>query len=135
MKYIKGVLITPNQEGTKPREHTLEFNSYKDYYPLLKCDTFEVVTRCFNGHWLDIYCDEEGLFKEHNEASVLTMDKNDKIIEQIVGNAFIVNHDDEGETISLTNEEIKAVLSTVRLGFVKRGLGIKKVCTCVARLY
>ncbi len=134
MKYIKGVLITPNEEGTKPREHTLEVNTYEDFYPLLKCDTFEIVTRCFNGQWLDVYCDEEGLFKEHNETAIITMDSKNTIVEHIVGNVFIVSHDDEGETISLTDEQIKAVLSTVQTGFIQRGLSFRMVAPCIAKI-
>lgn len=131
MNSIKGVLITPNKEGTKPRKHTLELNSYKDFYPLLECDTFEIVTRCFNGHWLDIYCDDEGLFK-HNEVSIITTNSKGKIVERIVGNAFIVSHDNNGETISLTDEEIKAVLDTVQVKVVLRSDGVKAIPVCTA---
>ena len=133
MSTIKGVLITPNKEGTKPREYTLELNSYKDFYPLLECDTFEIVTRCFNGHWLDIYCDDEGLFK-NNEVSVITTNSKGKIVEQVVGNAFVVSHDDDGETISLTDEEIKAVLSTVQVKLVLRSSGVKSISVCTASI-
>lgn len=110
---IKGILITPNKENTKPRPYELEVNSYKDYYPLLECDTFDIQTRNFNGKYLDIYCDDEGLFKEGNKTAIVTINDKGKIVEQIVGTVFIVNHNDEGDTISLTDEEIKLVLSTV----------------------
>lgn len=109
---IKGVLVTPNQEGTKPRVHELEVNSYKDYYPLLECDTFDIQTRKFGDHWLDIYCDDEGLYKEGNKPAIVTSNgKTKEVVEVIVGNVFIVSHNDEGETISLTDEQIQAVLS------------------------
>lgn len=114
MKKIKGILITPNDKNTKPRVYELEVNSYKDYYPLLKCDTFDIQSRIFNGKYLDIYCDDEGLFKENNEIAIVTT-REDTIVEKIVGNVFIVSHNDEGETISLTDEEIKLVLSTVHI--------------------
>ena len=114
MKKIKGILITPNQKETKPRVYELEVNSYKDYYPLLKCDTFDIQTRNFNGKYLDIYCDDEGLFKENNQVAIVTMDGK-RIIEQIVGNVFITNHNEDGDTISLTEDEIASVLSTIRI--------------------
>lgn len=114
MEKIKGILITPNQKDTKPRVYELEVNSYKDYYPLLECDTFDVQSRNFNGKYLDIYCDDEGLFKEDNQIAIVTMSE-DKIVEQIVGNVFITNHNSEGKTISLTEDEIKSVLSTIRI--------------------
>ena len=126
MRKIKGILITPNQEGTKPRVHELEYNSYKDFYPLLECDTFEIPSRKFNGKQLDIYCDEEGRYKE-NKPSIIT--KSDgRVVEIIWGNVFIVSHNDEGETISLTEEEIDAVLKT-------QGWSTKAECqVCVAEI-
>ena len=112
---IKGILITPNQKETKPRVYETEIDSYKDYYPLLECDTFDIQSRRFKDKWLDIYCDDEGLFKEINRPSILTFNKNGQLVEQIVGNVFIVSHDDEGNTISLTDEEVEAVLSAVKV--------------------
>ena len=114
MKKIKGILITPNQKDTKPRVYELEVNSYKDYYPLLECDTFDIQSRNFNGKYLDIYCDDEGLSKEDNQIAIVTMSEG-KIVEQFVGNVFITNHNDEGDTISLTEDEIKSILSTIRV--------------------
>ena len=112
---IKGILITPNQKETKPRVSEADIDSYKDYYPLLECDTFDIQSRRFKDKWLDIYCDDEGLFKEINRPSILTFNKNGHLVEQIVGNVFIVSHDDEGNTISLTDEEVEAVLSAVKV--------------------
>ena len=62
------------------------------------------------------------------------MDSKGAIVEQIVGNVFIVSHDDEGETISLTDEQIKAVLSTVQTGFIQRGLSFRMVAPCIAKI-
>lgn len=126
MRKIKGILITPNQEGTKPRVHELEYNSYKDFYPLLECDTFEIPSRKFNGKWLDIYCDEEGRYKK-NKPSIITK-HNGQVVEIIWGNVFIVSNDGNGNTISLTDEEIEAVLKT-------QGWSVKGECeVCVAEI-
>ena len=108
MKKIKGVLVANGEI----KEFELEYNNYKDFYPILDCDTFDIQTRKFNGEWLDIYCDDEGLLKTGNKPSILTF-SNGELVEQIVGNVFIVNHDDEGETISLTDEQIKKVMDTM----------------------
>lgn len=108
MEKIKGVLVS-NGEA---KEYELEYNNYKDFYPLLNCDTFDVQTRNFNGEWLDIYCDDEGLFKANNKPSILTF-SNGELVEQIVGNAFIVAHNDEGDTISLTDEQVQKVMATI----------------------
>ena len=108
MKKIKGVLVS-NGEA---KEYELEYNSYKDFYPLLNCDTFDVQSRKFNGEWLDIYCDDEGLFKSNNKPSILTF-SNGELVEQIVGNAFIVALNDDGDTISLTDEQVQKVMATI----------------------
>lgn len=107
MKKLKGVLVANNEI----KEFEFEYNNYKDFYPLLNCSTFDIQTREFNGEWLDIYCDDEGLLKTNPKPSILTF-SNGELVEQIVGNVFIVSHDDEGETISLTDEQIKKVLDT-----------------------
>ena len=108
MKKIKGVLVS----NGVAKEYELEYNNYKDFYPLLNCDTFDVQSRKFNGEWLDIYCDDEGLFKTNNKPSILTF-SNGGLVEQIVGNAFIVAHNDEGDTISLTDEQVQKVMATI----------------------
>ena len=108
MKKIKGVLVS----NGVAKEYELEYNNYKDFYPLLNCNTFDVQSRKFNGEWLDIYCDDEGLFKTNNKPSILTF-SNGELVEQIVGNAFIVAHNDEGDTISLTDEQIQKVMATI----------------------
>ena len=108
MKKIKGVLVSNGEI----KEYELEVNNYKDYYKILDCDTFDIVTRKFGDEWLDIYCDDEGLLKSGNKPSILTFcDGN--LVEQIVGNAFITSHNDEGDTISLNDEQIKKVMDTV----------------------
>lgn len=108
MEKIKGVLVSNGEV----KEYELEYNNYKDFYPLLDCSTFTIATRNFNGEWLDIYCDDEGLFKANNKPSILTF-SNGELVEQIVGNAFIVAHNDEGDTISLTDEQVQKVMETI----------------------
>lgn len=107
MKKLRGVLVANNEI----KEFELEYNNYKDFYPLLNCSTFDIQTRQFNGEWLDIYCDDEGLLKANPKPSVLTF-SDGELVEQIVGNVFIISHNDEGEIISLTEEQIKKVLDT-----------------------
>ena len=109
MKKLVGVLITPNQKRTQPRVHTMEYETYEDFYPLLECETFDIAERKFKDEYLDIYCDDEGLFKEGNKAAIGIVD-NGVMNGQIVGTAFIVNHNKKGETISLTEEQIKKVM-------------------------
>jgi hypothetical protein len=129
---ITGILITPSQEGTKPRIYDLEVSSYRDYYPLLECDTFDIQTRKFGDKWLDIYCDDEGRLKGENNPSILTYNSTGHLVEEIVGNVFIVGHNEEGETISLNEEEINEVMKTMVV--VTRSRDKKDFKVCIARI-
>lgn len=110
---IKGILITPNEKGTEPKIYNFECNNYQDFYTLLECDTFDIQNRNFNGINADIYCDDEGLFRDNNQPSIITM-QGKNVVEVIVGSVFICKHDEEGETISLTDEECEKILATVK---------------------
>lgn len=106
-KTIKGILV----DTKKNTLEVIDFNydSYKDFYPLLNCEHFDVVERRFGDKYCDVYCDDEGLFKEDNKPAIFTHYKG-KCVEHVVGNVFICGHDEEGETISLTAAQIDAVL-------------------------
>lgn len=87
-------------------------NDLKTFYAVLKCSCITIVTRNFNGQAIDIICDDEGLL-DHEKASrtaIITTDKKGKtVLEQIVGNCILCGHDDEGEAVSLTDKQMKAV--------------------------
>lgn len=76
---------------------------------MLECSTFDIISRKFGDEWLDVYCDDEGLTKG-KILSMITIGKDEQVIEKIVGTIFIVNHNNNGETISLTDEQIKKVM-------------------------
>ena len=111
---IVGVLITPNDPNTLPRRFSMDYSDYTDFYKVLDCSLFDIQSRRFKYKWFDIYMDDEGKFKEDNKVSIVTVDDYNNPIEFIVGNVFIVNHNEDGDTISLTNEEVKLVLSTIQ---------------------
>ena len=110
-KSLKGVLVDVIND--KVEEHEIDHNNYKAFYPVLNCDCFDIVTRKIGKHYYDIYCDDEGLFKEDNPVAIVTESKYGEVVEQIVGNCFICKSDDEGNSISLTPKEITEVLGQV----------------------
>ena len=115
-KEIKGVLV--NAQEIKP--YSFEYEEDKNgkttflpnMYALLNCDCIDIATRMFGDYALDIVCDDEGLFKENNFVSILTF-SGQELVEQIVGNVFICKANDEGESISLTDEEIAEVMCSI----------------------
>ena len=119
-KFINGVLV--NTHNNTIQRYTFEYDYNEEegnsnflprMYGLLDCDTIQVVERKIANKWHDIICDEEGLFKQHNIPSVITLDENDEIIEQVVGSVFVCGHDDEGEFVSMSEQEIAQVISTL----------------------
>ena len=114
-KIVKGVLVDVTRNVVEVKEITYDDvkSGYLDvYYKMLNCDTIDIVERRFKSDYLDIYIDDNGALYDFKIPSIITKD-NGKIVEVIYGNAFICGHDGEGGTISLTNEQIKTVLSRV----------------------
>lgn len=112
MKVIKGIFYNPNLEGSTPVELDFECENYKNYYELLDCSTFDIQSRKIGGKYFDIYCDDEGKFKE-NATAIVTLDNHNNAIEEIVGSVFICQSNDEGETVSITSEDAKLILKHV----------------------
>ena len=82
-----------------------ECNDLKDYYKELKCDCFDIATRCIGGKYFDIFVDDNGLFVDDPIPSAL----DDSFNVMLVGNLIFANHDDEGNTTSLSDEDIEMI--------------------------
>lgn len=80
-------------------ESEVEVNNYKDYYPLLNCDHFDVVTTYYKGHELSIFVDDEGLLKPNYGRRV------ENCNEPLFGNMVVLGGvDEEGNTLPLPDE-------------------------------
>lgn len=77
----------------------------QDYYDALKCNCFDIATRKVGDKVFDIFVDDIGLFAE--EPIVSAIDSNMK--PALVGNLIFANHDREGNTTSLTDDDIKHI--------------------------
>ncbi len=108
---LTGVLAKPN---AAPRVIEFELNSYEDLYPVLDCDCFDIAVRRFGKNYYDIYTDDEGLL--HFKDPAIYVFDDDYMVQVLVGNCFVCKHNDEGDTISLTDEEIAEVLNNTRQG-------------------
>lgn len=110
MKNIKGVLVDVNARTVEPV--TLHYSSYKELYPLLNCETFDVTRRKFGNQVCDVYCDDEGLLKEDWIPSALSEEQPEN--DFLVGNLFVCTHSSDGDIASLTDEQIEEILKTKR---------------------
>lgn len=102
---IRGVLIDTIKNDCRVEEISYEpkdKNYLNAYYNVLKCDCFDIARRKIGEHYYDIYCDDEGLLKSGLKPSTLTFD-GDRIIEVLMGNVFVCSHNEDGDTISLTD--------------------------------
>ena len=58
-------------------------------------------------HGVDIFADDEGLLKPNPKTTLIITDKKNrmKVLTCLVGNLIFVSHDDEGNTLGLTDEQ------------------------------
>jgi len=82
-----------------------------DYYKYLECDCFDITTRKINGAYFDIFCDDIGLFREDPKLTAVSP-KNKPML---VGNLIFANHDSEGNTTSLSDEDMVQIISSVKI--------------------
>lgn len=81
-----------------------------DYYKYLQCDCFDIANRELEGRRFDIFCDDEGLLKDSPTVSAINHEH--EMI--LVGNLIFANHDSQGNTTSLTDDDIDIIKKHVR---------------------
>lgn len=98
---IKGFLI---DVYNKKQAAEIEFEDTLDnIYKILDVETIDVACLKVEGHRYDFVVDDEGLFK--NDAIPSVLDGAGNVL--LVGNVLVVNSNDDGDFVSLTDEEIK----------------------------
>lgn len=70
---------------------------------------FDIATRRIGGKYFDIFVDDIGLMRDDIIISALTT-KNEPML---VGNLVIANHDEQGNTTSLTNDDLDHILGCI----------------------
>ena len=110
-KKLTGVIVMPDKGKAEKATIT---DSLDSFYNVLDCTTIDIVERRIGGKYYDIICDDEAPLKELPLVSGV-----DGLIRPMLfGRLFICHHDDEGGLTSLSEEEVKAVLSNCHHGFV-----------------
>lgn len=102
-----------------------ECESLDDFYRELNCDTFDITCRKIAGRYYDIFCDDNGLFVEDPKVSAI----DSRMSPMLVGNLVFANHDSQGNTTSLTDEDIAWINANI-LMLVGDGFSYPVVYPC-----
>lgn len=99
-KIIRGFLI--DVYGDRGCNELVFHDTLENIYKILDVETSDVAVRKIGNFTYDIICDDEGLLKDSLPSAVTEKDE-----VQLVGNLLLVNHDEEGNFTSLTDEQIE----------------------------
>lgn len=82
-----------------------------DYYKHLGCSCFDIAHRKIGNKYYDIFCDDEGLFKEDFIFSAIDPSGTG----MLVGNLIFANHDDQGNTTDLTEDDVHNIMRNTHI--------------------
>lgn len=88
--------------------HLTNASTLEEYYELLECRTIDYIDITDT---LGAYVDDEGLLVDVPKFKLLFLDKDNEVYRAIAGNILFVNHNEEGETIDLTDVQIKEIIN------------------------
>lgn len=105
---VTGILVNvDNQTIDKaelPMNHTLD-----DIYKMLKCEVIDIVERKVGEKCFDFIVDDNGLLKPDRKVAVAVRQKKFGVCEELVGNVFICSHNDDGELLSISEQDIEYI--------------------------
>ena len=99
-KIIRGFLI--DVYGGRGCKELVFLDTLEDIRKILDVEMIDVAVRKIGNFTYDIICDDGGLLKDSLPSAVTEKDE-----VQLVGNLLLVNHDEEGNFTSLTDEQIE----------------------------
>lgn len=108
MKKLTGVYV--NAENNSATPTTINHN-LDAMYTLLDVSTIDIVSRKIGGKYYDIICDDEALLKDGLPLPSM-VDSGFNIM--LFGNLFVVSHDEEGNEVSLTQEDVSRILKAYK---------------------
>lgn len=101
-----------------------ECEELDDFYRELEAEPLDIARRKIGGRMYDIFVDDEGLFRENPVISAIDKEGNP----MLVGNLVFANHDAEGNTTSLTMEDVARIVGNmVRVSTEARPVGYTAV--------
>ena len=94
--------------------HEAECNELTDFYKELHCDCFDIVTKKIGNKYYDVFVDDNGLFVDKPIPSMLVRPLFGSTLEpSLVGNLIFANHDKEGATTSLSDEDVALIKKNI----------------------
>lgn len=116
---IKAVLIKndiPNKEVSVELikiEKEGESLGYQTINELIGCDIMDVVMVAND---IDMFVDDEGLLVSGNQVNEISFADNSlKENLYLAGNVLMLSHDDEGNSISLTEEQLRYIFENLEI--------------------
>lgn len=110
MNKITGLLV--DVESKTMKRITVD-DSREEYYRILKCGMIDCITRQVKGVRCVVVCDDCGRLKEEQIPSMIGISQKKRTCEEIImGNIFVCKSDGNGNFVSLTDKEIKKILSS-----------------------
>lgn len=116
----KLLLLDVYEECMLDQVKEIEIEELEDYYKYLKCDAFDIATRKVGDKYYDIFVDDCGLFVEHPKVSAVDEDTYEPML---VGNLILANHDSEGNTTSLSDDDFENIKKHILLAHMSDGSG------------
>ena len=121
------LVLKPYIYNSEDAIYEAEINELNDFYKHLECDCFDVANRQVGDSRYDCYVDDVGLFTD-KMVSAIAINPNGSIEPMLVGNIIFANHDMEGNTTSLSDEDIENILSNLGAYHTsegKQGIAVK----------
>lgn len=94
-----------------------EVNDIEDFHKHLDSDIFDIAVRKIGNQHYDIFVDDIGLFREEVIVSAVG-DNNEPML---VGNLIFANHDSEGNTTSLSDDDVLNILDNLMVAIYEDG--------------
>ena len=80
------------------------------FHTLLNCRCFDITSRQIGGRYFDIFCDDEGLLMDDPKISAIDIE----LQPMLVGNLIFANHDGEGNTTDLSDDDIQHIRKNIK---------------------
>lgn len=90
---------------TQNRVYEADCGQLQDFYDNLEAEPFDIAVRKIGDKYFDIFVDDMGLFREERIVSAVDREGNG----MLVGNLIFANHDAQGNTTSLSTEDIELI--------------------------